>query len=320
MELRRLRYFLAVAEELSFTRAAARLHMAQPPLSTQIQALEHDLGVTLFDRSRRAIRLTAAGRALVPEARRLLADAEQTVRIVRHADDGTVGRLAIGFVPAAVNGVLPGILRRYRAQYPGVELSLSERSPDDLIRQLHEHRTEVAFLFAPYHHEALHSRCVSTQHLIAALPAVHPLAREPVTDVRALAEGPMILPTKHETPGLFSRITALFHELGIQPNVVQRDVWMMQTIIGLVASELGAAIVPSSVASQRHEGVAYRRLLQDPAPVEMTIAWRRDGESAALSEFVRIAASQRYDIPAPLPASAPGSAMSSPPLPADGDF
>ncbi|SRR5712691_155377 len=312
MELRRLRYFLAVAEELSFTRAAARLQMAQPPLSTQIQALEHSLGVTLFDRSRRAIRLTAAGRALVPEARRLLADAEQTVRIVRHADDGTVGRLAVGFVPAAVNGVLPGILRRYRAQYPGVELSLSERSPDDLIRQLHEHRTEVAFLFAPYHDEALHSRCVSAQHLIAALPEVHPLAPEPVIDVRALAEGPMILPTKHETPGLFSRITALFDELGIQPNVVQRDVWMMQTIIGLVASELGAAIVPSSVASQRHEGVAYRRLLQDPAPVEMTIAWRRDGESAALSEFVRIAASQRYDIPAPLPASAPGSASRTP--------
>lgn len=299
MELRRLRYFLVVAEELSFTRAAARLQMAQPPLSTQIQALEHELGVALFDRSRRAIRLTAAGRALVPEARRLLADVEQTARIVRHAGDGTVGRLAVGFVPAAVNGVLPDILRRYRAHYPGVALSLYERSPDDLIRQLHEHRIEVAFLFAPYHDEALHSRCVSVQHLIAALPQSHPLAPQPVIDVRALADGPMILPTKHETPGLFSRITELFDELGIQPNVVQREVWMMQTIIGLVAAELGAAIVPSSVASQRREGVEFRRLEQEPRPVEMTIAWRRDGESAALSGFVRTAASRRYDIPAP---------------------
>jgi DNA-binding transcriptional LysR family regulator len=306
VELRRLRYFLAVAEELSFTRAAARLQMAQPPLSTQIQALEHELGVALFDRSRRAIRLTAAGRALVPEARRLLADAEQAARMVRRAGDGSVGRLAVGFVPAAVNGVLPDILRRYQAQYPGVALSLSERSPDDLIGQLHEHRVEVAFLFAPYHDEALCSRCVSAQHLIAVLPEGHPLAAEPVTDVRALAEGPMILPTKHETPGLFSRITALFDELGIAPNVVQREVWMMQTIIGLVAAGLGVAIVPSSVALQRRDGVAYRPLLQDPGPVEMTIAWRRDGQSAALSEFVRVAAGRRYDIPAPPTASAPG--------------
>ena len=299
MELRRLRYFLAVAEELSFTRAAARLQMAQPPLSTQIQALEHELGVELFDRSRRAIRLTAAGRALVPEARRLLGDAEQAIRIVQHASDGTVGRLAVGFVPVAVNGVLPDILRRYRTHYPGVALRLYERSPDDLIRQLHEHRIDAAFLFAPYHDETLHSRCVSVQHLIAALPELHPLAARPVVDVRALAEGPMILPTKHETPGLFSRISTLFDELGIQPNVVQREVWMMQTIIGLVAAELGVAIVPSSVTSQQREGVAYRRLEQEPAPVEMTMAWRRDGESAALSGLVRTAASRRYDIQAP---------------------
>jgi DNA-binding transcriptional LysR family regulator len=299
VELRRLRYFLAVAEELSFTRAAARLQMAQPPLSTQIQLLETELGVTLFDRSRRAIKLTAAGKALVPEARRLLADAEQTVRIVRHADDGTVGRLSVGFVPAAVNGVLPDILRRYRARYPGVVLSLSERSPDDLISQLHEHRVEAAFLFAPYRDEALHSRSVSTQQLVAALPERHPLASQQVIDVRALADGPMILPTKHETPGLFSRISLLFDELGIQPNVVQREVWMMQTIIGLVAAELGAAIVPSSVAAQRREGVVYRRLEPEPPPVEMTIAWRREGGSAPLAAFVAAATSRRYDVPAP---------------------
>jgi len=312
VELRRLRYFLAVAEELSFTRAAVRLQMAQPPLSSQIQLLENELGVTLFDRSRRAIALTAAGRALVPEARRLLADAEQTARIVRHAADGTVGRLAVGFVPAAVNGVLPDILRRYRTRYPGVALSLYERSPDDLVRQLHEHRVQAAFLFAPYRDEALHSRCVSTQRLVAALPERHPLASRAAVDVRALAEGPMILPTQHETPGLFSRIRQLFDELGVEPNVVQREVWMMQTIIGLVAAEMGAAIVPSSVALLQREGVVYRRLEQEPAPVEMTIAWRRDDGSAALAAFVRTAARQRYDIPAPPMTGAAGSASETP--------
>jgi len=312
VELRQLRYFLAVAEELSFTRAAARLQMAQPPLSTQIQQLESELGVRLFDRSRRAIALTAAGRALVPEARRLIADADQTTRIVRHAADGTVGRLGVGFVPAAVNGVLPDILRRYRTRYPGVALSLYERSPDDLIRQLHEHRVQAAFLFAPYRDEALHSRCVSAQRLVAALPERHPLASQAAVDVRALAEGPMILPTQHETPGLFSRIRLLFDELGVQPNVVQREVWMMQTIIALVAAEMGAAIVPSSVALLQREGVVYRRLEQEPAPVEMTIAWRRDDGSAALAAFVRTAAEQRYDIPAPAMPSAAGSASETP--------
>jgi DNA-binding transcriptional LysR family regulator len=284
--------------------------MAQPPLSTQIQQLESELGVTLFDRSRRAIALTAAGRALVPEARRLLADADQTARIVRHAADGTVGRLAVGFVPAAVNGVLPDILRRYRTRYPGVALSLYERSPDDLVRQLHEHRIQAAFLFAPYRDEALHSRCVSTQRLVAALPERHPLASGAAVDVRALAQGPMILPTQHETPGLFSRIRLLFDELGVQPNVVQREVWMMQTIIALVAAEMGAAIVPSSVALLQREGVVYRRLEQEPAPVEMTIAWRRDDGSAALAAFARTAAEQRYDIPAPTTPSAAGPGAS----------
>jgi DNA-binding transcriptional LysR family regulator len=312
VELRQLRYFLAVAEELSFTRAAGRLQMAQPPLSTQIQQLESELGVTLFDRSRRAIALTAAGRALVPEARRLLADADQTARIVRHAADGTVGRLAVGFVPAAVNGVLPDILRRYRTRYPGVALSLYERSPDDLVRQLHEHRIQAAFLFAPYRDEALHSRCVSAQRLVAALPERHPLASRPAVDVRALAQGPMILPTQHETPGLFSRIRLLFDELGVQPNVVQREVWMMQTIIALVAAEMGAAIVPSSVALLQREGVVYRRLEQEPAPVEMTIAWRRDDGSAALAAFARTAAEQRYDIPAPATPGAAGPASETP--------
>jgi DNA-binding transcriptional LysR family regulator len=113
----------------------------------------------------------------------------------------------------------------------------------------------------------------------------------------------MILPTQHETPGLFSRIRLLFDELGVQPNVVQREVWMMQTIIGLVAAEMGAAIVPSSVAVLQREGVVYRALEQAAAPVEMTVAWRHDARSAALSAFIQTATSRVYDIPAPQAAS-----------------
>jgi DNA-binding transcriptional LysR family regulator len=213
--------------------------------------------------------------------------------------DDIVGEARPGCRVYDKRGVLPDILRRYRSRYPGVALSLSEHSPGDLLRGLHEHRIEAAFLFASYRGEALRARCVSTQRLVAALPKRHPLAARDTVDVRALAEGPMILPTQHETPGLFSRIRLLFDELDLQPNGVQRDIWMMQTIIGLVAAEMGATIVPSSVAELRRDGVVYRRLEQDVAPVEMTVAWRRDTGSAALAAFVQTATSRVYDIPGP---------------------
>lgn len=302
MELRRLQYFLAVAEELSFTRAAERLNMAQPPLSTQIRALESELGVSLFDRSRRAISLTAAGRALVPEARRVLDGAEQAARIARRAGDGTVGRLMIGFVPSAAHGALPAILPRYRQRYPGVELSMRERTPDELIRLVHERRLDVALMFAPLRDDTLFAQCVCTEHLVAAVPRHHALAREASVDVRVLAAHALILPTQHETPGLYSRIRELFDEFGIDPVVVQREIWMMQTIIGLVAADIGVAIVPSSATTLRHPDVVYRPLAQRAAPVEMTAIWRKDTPSPTLAGFIEIIRERTHDIPAPTPA------------------
>lgn len=307
MQLRHLQYFLAVAEELSFTRAAERLHMAQPPLSMQIQALESELGVQLFDRSRRAITLTAAGRALIPEARRLLSDVERTARIVRHAGDGTVGRLAIGFVPSAANGALPVTLRRYRKRCPGVELTLLERAPDDLVHQLHERRIDVALMFAPLMDEALSAVPVCTEHLIVALPKRHRLATADSVDLHDLASDPLILPTRHETPGLYSRIRRLFEEEGIEPVVVQREVWMMQTIIGLVAAEIGAAVVPSSAATLHRDGVVYRPLNRPAAPIEMIAAWRSDVSSPTLDGFLDTVRVRVLDIPAPAAANVPAA-------------
>ena len=297
MQFRHLQYFLAVAEELNFTRAAERLHIAQPPLSTQIQALEADLGVRLFDRSRRAVTLTAAGRALLPEARRLIGDMERAARIARHAGDGTVGRLTLGFVPSAANGALPGTLRRYRRRFPRVELVLLECAPDDLVRRLHERRIDVAFMFAPIADDALRTHCVCTEHLMAALPRDHRLAGAAAVDLRELAKDPLILPTRHETPGLYSRIRELFDEAGVEPTIVQREVWMMQTVIGLVAAEIGAAVVPSSAAILHREGVVYRPLAHPAAPVEMTVAWRGDNTSPTLAGFLDTAREQVSDIP-----------------------
>lgn len=305
MQFRHLKYFLAVAEELNFTRAAERLHMAQPPLSTQIQALEAELGVRLFDRSRRAITLTAAGRALLPEARRLLGDMERAARITRHAGDGTVGRLSIGFVPSAANGALPGALRRYHKRYPRVELVLLECAPDELVRRLHDRRIDVAFMFAPINDDTLSTHCVCTEHLMAALPGNHRLATAAAVDLHDLANEPIILPTRHETPGLYSRIRGLFDEVGVEPTIVQREVWMMQTIIGLVAAEIGAAVVPSSAAVAHREGVAYRPLAHPAAPVEMIIAWRGEITSPTLAGFLDTARDRVSDLPVGAAAGAP---------------
>ena len=296
MQLRHLEYFLAVAEELSFTRAAARLHIAQPPLSVQIRGLENELGVDLFDRSRRAIVLTAAGRALVPEARRIIGDVERAARIVRNATDGTAGRLALGFVPTAAGGVLPQILRRYRGLFPSVELTLHERSPDDLLHQLHERRIDAGFLFEPLSDDSVDTYCVNTEHLIAALPADHPLAGQELIDVRELAGAPLILPTRHNTPGLFSRIQAMIDEVGIDPVVVQREIWMMQTIIGLVAAGIGVAIIPSSAALLERDGVVFRPLQQEIEPLEMVVAWPKGSVSPTAQAFLDLVHTETGEI------------------------
>jgi DNA-binding transcriptional LysR family regulator len=303
MEIRHLRYFLAVAEELSFTRAAAALRIAQPPLSTQIRALESELGVELFDRSRRAIALTAAGQALIPEARRILTDIEQAVRIVQRAGDGTVGTLVVGFVPSAMHGALPHILRRYREEFPGVELSLHERAPDELLSLLHERRIDVALLYAPFYDDALHTQRVSTEELVAALPQHHQLAPSKVIDVCQLAPHPLILPIRHETPGLYSRIKRVLDECHVSFTVVQRDVWMIQTIIGLVAAEVGIAIVPSSAATLRTSEVVYRPLAQVMPAIEMTAAWRADATSPTLQGFADTIRDNALTIPFPPPAA-----------------
>jgi DNA-binding transcriptional LysR family regulator len=159
---RRLGYFVAVAEELSFTRAAQRLHMAQPPLSQQIALLEREIGTPLFDRSRRTIRLTPAGAALLPEARRLLGDLDETVRMVRGVGEGTTGRLTVGFVPSAINGVLPDLLREFRATHPAVELTLREMAPDALLRAVHDRRLDVAVLYLPISDPDLAHRRLAT--------------------------------------------------------------------------------------------------------------------------------------------------------------
>jgi DNA-binding transcriptional LysR family regulator len=279
---RRLGYFVAVAEELSFTRAAQRLHMAQPPLSQQIALLEKEIGTPLFDRSRRTIRLTAAGAALLPEARRLLTDLDETVRMVRSVGDGTVGRLAVGFVPSAINGVLPDLLREFRATHPAVELTLREMAPDALLRAVHERRLDVAVLYLPISEPDLAHRRLASEELLLALPEAHPAAAEPAVALADVAGEPFVLPERHDVPGLHAAITALFDSAGVTPRIAQRGVWLIQTVLGLVAAGMGLAVVPSSAKALDRKGVALRPLAEATQRLELAAIWRPDNESTPL--------------------------------------
>ncbi|GAA3237444.1 LysR family transcriptional regulator [Pseudonocardia petroleophila] len=286
MRFRRLRYFVAVADELSFTRAAERLHMAQPPLSQQIALLEKDLGATLFDRSRRAVRLTAAGAALLPEARRLLADLDDTARLVRRVADGSLGRLSVGFVPSAINGALSDLLRGFRAGHPDVELTLRERDPDALLRSVRDRSLDLAVLYLPAPEPDLDHRWLGSEELLLALPAHHPAAARSRVALTDVADEPFVLPEQHDVPGLHAAVGAAFADAGVTPRVAQRGVWLMQTVLGLVAAGIGLAVVPSSVAALDRAGVVLRHLDGAARRVDLAAVWRPDNPSAPLARML----------------------------------
>ncbi|BBL79032.1 LysR family transcriptional regulator [Rubrobacter xylanophilus] len=289
MELRHLRYFVAVAEEMSFNRAARRLRMAQPPLSTQIKQLERELGVRLFDRTSRGVRLTEAGELLLEEVRRLFVQLDQTTRLIQRVGHGEVGRLALGFVPSATNEVLPPILREFTSRFPGVELFLREMRPDMVVQRLHEQQIDAGFLFLPLEDAALHVECISREPLVLALPESHPLASRRQVRLQEVSEEPFILPARYPMPGLYGQVTEACRAAGFEPKAVQKDVWLMQTIVGLVAGGIGVALVPASVRNLSRRGVVYRPVRGLSPSVELGMVWRREARGAVLAAFLQVA-------------------------------
>lgn len=289
MELRHLRYFIAVAEELSFSRAAQRLHMAQPPLSNQIKQLEEELGVLLFERTSRGVRVTEAGELLLEEARRVFLQVDQTVRIVRRVGHGEVGRLTLGFVPSSSNEMLPPILRAFSDRFPEVELFLREMRPDLIVQRLYDKQIDVGFLYLPLDDPSLNVECVSREPLVLALAETHPLASEPQVELKALAEESFILPARYQRmPGLYGQVTETCRQAGFIPNAVQKDVWLMQTIVALVAGSTGVALVPASLRNLRRKGVVYKSVYGLSPTVELGVIWRRDEPRAVLSSFLQV--------------------------------
>jgi DNA-binding transcriptional LysR family regulator len=287
MELRHLRYFIAVAEELHFGRAAARLHIAQPPLSQQIRHLEEELGVPLFTRTKRRVQLTEAGQVFLAEARQTLAQAEQAVRAAQRAHRGEIGRLAVGFVSSATAEVLPAILRMFRARFPEVELTLHELVTSQQVHALRQGRLQMGFLRPPVHDDALALETVLREPLVVLLPNTHDLASRRQIPLSALAHESFILPPHTPGFGLRDHVQQVCQAVGFSPRVSQ-EALQFQAIIGLVAAGLGISVVPASVRLLRQQGVVYRAL-QDQTPLrEMAIAWRRDDTSSVLQAFLGV--------------------------------
>lgn len=288
MELRHLRYFITVAEELNFSRAADRLHIAQPPLSQQIRSLEAELGVKLFERGKRPLELTNAGQELLKEARLVFTQVEQAVRVAQRASRGEVGRLVVGFNSSATQSVLPEILRVFRERFLDVELILRELDSYHQLQSLHNNQIDCGFLHMQnINDSAINSMSVLKEPLVIALPENHPLATQARIPLTALAFESFVLPPHHMGQGFYSQVINLCQQAGFNPKVVQEARWL-QTVLGLVAGGVGVALVPASMQNLQRTGVVYKPVLGETFEIEMTVVWQRDDTSEVLHEFLKV--------------------------------
>lgn len=292
VELRHLRAAVAVADHLHFGRAAAELGIAQPPLSQAIKALERELGVSLFDRGTRHVRLTPAGEHFVADARGALALAARAETRARSAGRGDIGELSVGMVGSAALHPLPAVLRAYRTRHPDVVVRFSELPTATQIERLRAHALDVGFVRPPLPSPADADFAllpVSREPLLVVLPSDHRLADRQRLHIRSLADEPFVRFPRHLGVGLYDQITTLCrHSGGFEPRVVQEAI-QMQTIVGLVAAGCGVSIVPGSVGALTGLGAVFAQLVPTTAPTELALAVPRHGVSPVTANFVAVA-------------------------------
>ncbi len=288
MELRTLRYFVTLAEELHFGRAAQRLAITQPPLSLAIRGLEDELGVRLFARTRRQVALTYAGASFLEQAQDILARTSAAVELARAADRGRVGRLAIGFMSASIYTLLPPLLREFAAAHPGVRLELRELTLPQQAAALHRRDIHVGFVRPPVPDAELASETLLTEPLVVALPSGHPLTALRRIRAARLADQRFVM--FQRAPGLVLHDLVLGFCLrqGFTPRVTQ-EASQSHAVVGLVSAGIGVALVPASVQAIRLRGVEFRPLAEASPPVGTALAWRRDDNSPVLDAFVQTA-------------------------------
>jgi DNA-binding transcriptional LysR family regulator len=289
MELRHLRYFVAVAEEKNFLRAATRLHISQPPLSTQIRDLEEELGAALLVRSPRGVELTAAGKIFFEEAKVILARVAHARLLTRRIATGEAGGLSVGFVSIADFGLLPPALKSFRAAYPDIELALHEMTTDMQVRELLGETIDVGIGLAPVDEPGLSYETLASDALVIAVPDDHRVAgTNGSLDLKELSGDPFVMVPRAFAPGLHDLIVGYCERAGFEPTTAQYAK-QMQTVIGLVSSGLGVALVPASLKTMQRVGVTYLPIA-DPGPaLEIGLLYRAADTNPIIPKFLQVA-------------------------------
>ncbi|MBF3551263.1 LysR family transcriptional regulator [Burkholderia pseudomallei] len=288
MELRQLRYFIAVAEEMNITRAAQRLHMTQPPLSRQLQLIEDEIGLPLFERGARPLKLTDAGRVLYAQARRVLEQADELAPLTRRLAQAAE-RIVIGFVPSTLYGALPEVIRAFREAAPAVELSLIEMFTLEQLGALKGGRIDIGFGRLRFDDDRLVREVLVEERLIVALPDGHPLAAPDASiSLADIAGQTLIVYPSTPRPSFADQQLSALRDGGLAPAAVH-EVRELQTALGLVAAQVGVSLVPESVEGVRVKGVAYRRLPEPVATSPIILSRRLHDESRATALFCSLA-------------------------------
>jgi DNA-binding transcriptional LysR family regulator len=285
MELRHLRYFVAVAEEKHFGRAASRLRIAQPPLSRQIQDLERELGFALFERTRRQVELTAAGVALLAHTRGIFDAVALAVHEAGRASRGEQGRIVVGYPSTFAYSGLPEIVRAFRTKFPSVEVVLRELAPQQQLDALREGRVHVGFVRAPLEEPGLSSELVRSEPLVVALPTGHPLATRKVVPLALLAKEPFVMFPRVRGAAYFDSLTRLCHDAGFTPRIVQEAPQL--DIVSLVAAGLGVSLLPTSIRKIRRAGIVLRPIVGSPK-TSLLVVWSPREPSPVLREFLEV--------------------------------
>lgn len=288
MDLRHLRYFIAVAEELNFTRAADRLHIAQPPLSQQIRQLEEELGVTLLHRTKRHVELSEAGQVFLDHARQILRLTEVAAVQARRAQRGEIGRLSVGFFEHMSYTLLPPIFRAYRERFPDVDMDVRWFPVIGQADALRRGDVDISFMRPGTDSEDITTEVLVTEPFVIAVPASHPFATEDSLSLRDCVAERFVMYTPHLAPDFHDMILRMCATAGFTPRVAL-EVGQVYTCLGLVSSGIGLAFVPSSVQRIHLDHVVYKPLRSRSLPVEVMLGWRRTNTSPLIGAFVETA-------------------------------
>lgn len=292
MELRHIRYFLAVAEERHFTRAAAKVGIGQPPLSQQIKDLEREVGAALFHRLAHGAELTEAGKAFLAAVKEMPLIAERATAAARRAARGETGSLRVGFTASATfNVVVPSTIRAFRRAYPDIDLTLEEANTAPLITRLREGTLDTAFLRpGAAGTDELQVRRLSEEPMVVALPKRHHAAAFEQIDLALLKDDPFLLFPRETAPTLYDTVVDACRKAGFEP-IIGQLVPHVASIVNLVAAELGVSIVPASMMQVRVTGIAYRQIAGQSPMTQLALAYRRGETSPVLRNFIARAVS-----------------------------